>query len=513
MEEKTINYKGKTLVTKHILNITQTEFENIREQYYNKPDFEEVKKEFLNLEKGGVKNSNITNYYVKDLMAKTRIYYNKWSIEEVLQCKELVEFFVSKTQENKKIYPDTDNITKKIETAFRLGGKGVCSKPANFPIKTVDEILSMYNINNNWYDFSCGWGGRVCGALKNHINYFGTDPNYLLTERLINLSNDYKLTTNTNTHVDIRTQGSEVFIPEWENKIGVAFSSPPYFYLEDYKIGNQSYKEGTSYEEWKNTYLKPTFENIKKYLVDNGYFILNINNFLNYQLVEDSIKIAEQVGFSLIKEHKLENIKRTKSKGGFNDNSERILVFVKNINDKNEGEVNMEFNGRIKELKIKGSEAEILLGTSNKTVLEQLEVLKNSNRDLNINIKKKSQRRSLDANSYAWFLMENIGKHINKSKDEVYIEMLSRYGVFTHIIVKPNVVDKMMEEWKLVRNLGKVKVNGAEGIQLQCYFGSSSYTTEEMARFIDGIISECEEMKLELLSNEEIDNMKKEWGN
>src|SRR5574344_1757790 len=111
---------------------------------------------------------------------------------------------------------------------------------------------------------------------------------------------------------------------DWENKMGLAFSSPPYFYLEDYKIGNQSYKKGMRYCDWKENYLKPTFENIFYYLIQDGYFILNINNFKNYDLVNDSIEIAKSLGFSLVGEHKLKNIKRCKSTGGLNDNSERI---------------------------------------------------------------------------------------------------------------------------------------------------------------------------------------------
>lgn len=110
---KKICYKGKELETKHCIEITNEDFLKIQHEYYLKPCFDLVKKEFINLSRGGTKNSNITNYYVKDLMAKTHIYYNKWSIEEVLQNKELVEFFVSKVQDNKKIYPDTDSITKK----------------------------------------------------------------------------------------------------------------------------------------------------------------------------------------------------------------------------------------------------------------------------------------------------------------------------------------------------------------------------------------------------------------
>lgn len=328
-----INHNGETLETKHYCEISNEKFEELRNAYYEKPSFELVKKQFKTIANGGTKNNEITNYYVKDLMAKTKIYYNKWSIEDVFNCKDLVSFFMSKIQDNKKIYPDSNSEIKNIETAFRLGGKGVASKPANFPIKTVDYILEHYNINNNYYDFSCGWGARLTSALKNKVNYYGTDPNYLLTERLCSLATDYKNTLNQNTSVDIRTQGSEVYVPEWRNTIGVAFSSPPYFYLEDYKVGNQSFKEGTTYQEWLTNYYKPTMINIFKYLIDDGKMIININNFDKYDLVGDTIKLAESIGFKLIETHTLDNIKRCNSNSDFNDNSEQIMVFGKPICD------------------------------------------------------------------------------------------------------------------------------------------------------------------------------------
>lgn len=242
--EKRIEYNGKELITKHWVEITDEEFEQIRKDYYQKPPFEEVQKEFKNLYNGGVKHSEITNYYVKDLMAKTQIYYNKWSIEDVFNCKDLVASFLARTRYNEKFFPENAPTIKKIETALRVGGKGVASKPSNFPLKTVDMILEKYNVNNYWYDFSCGWGDRLMGALKNKCNYLGTDPNYMLCDRLKKLAVDYKETNELNRGIiQIRCQGSEEFVPEWENKVGLAFSSPPYFYLEDYKIGNQSFKE------------------------------------------------------------------------------------------------------------------------------------------------------------------------------------------------------------------------------------------------------------------------------
>ena len=328
---KIINYNGETLETKFFENISDEKCKELKEQYYQKPDFEEVIKNIKSVDKGGKILNKITNYYFKDLMAKVKLYHSKWSIEDVFNCNDLIRSFYAKTLTNKKVFPDNMSDIKKIETALRLGGKGIASKPTNFPIKTVDYILENFNINNNYYDFSCGWGVRMLGALRNRVNYFGTDPNYLLTDRLNTLSKDYKQINNVDTITDIRTQGSEEFIPAWENRMGVAFSSPPYFGLEDYKVGNQSYKNNTTYQEWKDTYLTNTIKNIYRYLINDGTLLININNYKNFDLVEDTKKICEENGFKLVDTLKLDNIKRVKSTQGFNDNSEGIFVFKKII--------------------------------------------------------------------------------------------------------------------------------------------------------------------------------------
>ena len=335
-----IEYNGQSIETEFYKELTDAEFESYRNEYYKKPSFESVKKQFLDISRGGTTNNLVTDYYVKDLMLKTKMYHCKWSLEDVWNCKELVSRFYALTLANEKVYPITNSVIKNIETAMRIGGKGVAQKPSNFPLKTVDYILDRYNVNNNWYDFSCGWGARLTGALKNNVNYFGTDPNYLLVPRLQQLADDYLATIRNDevvdlfgvndeqTKVDIRCQGSEEFVAEWEGKIGVAFSSPPYFYLEDYKIGNQSYTEGTTYEQWKSNYLLPTMQNIYRYLVSNGYYILNINNFDKYTLVEDCIELAQSIGFKYKEDAVLDNIKRC-TEVGFNDNNERIMVFTK----------------------------------------------------------------------------------------------------------------------------------------------------------------------------------------
>lgn len=131
---------------------------------------------------------------------------------------------------------------------------------------------------------------------------------------------------------------------------------------------------------------------------------------------------------------------------------------------------------------------------------------------LSITAKIFRNRRSKDANAYAWVLMQKIAEALHTDKWSVYLDMLERYGVFTHVIVHPYVVDRVIGEWRAVKNLGKVTVAGQTGIQLQCYFGSSTYDTKEMSVFINGIVSECHEMGIETATPEELERMKREWG-
>ena len=112
-----------------------------------------------------------------------------------------------------------------------------------------------------------------------------------------------------------------------------------------------------------------------------------------------------------------------------------------------------------------------------------------------------------------WVLLGNLAVVLNTTKDELYKQMLERYSIaFTHTIVKPSAVDRVLQMWRTARVIGKVKVNGVEGVQIQCYYGSSTFDTQEMSVVIDGIVSECKEQGIETLPPEELNKMKREWN-
>lgn len=142
----------------------------------------------------------------------------------------------------------------------------------------------------------------------------------------------------------------------------------------------------------------------------------------------------------------------------------------------------------------------------------ELKQIINKGKELSAEVKVYRHKRSLNANSYFWLILSEMAVILHTTKDELYLVMLERYGVYTHLIVKPNVVERVKEEWRTVRELGPVTVNGTTGIQLQCYFGSHTYDSKEMSALIDGAVQEAKELGIETMTPAEIVRLKSEWG-
>ena len=330
-----ITYKGQTLNTKNYAEVSDEEQREFAAAYYAKPSLEVVQDQMRKITRGNVMNDKITAYYFKDLMSQVQVTGAKWTVEDVYTNKEILGVFKAKALNSPKTFPPEKGLAANIERAISLGGKGYARKPTKFPVKTVDYILAKYNVNNVWYDFSAGWGDRLTGALKHNVHYYATDPNYELVDRLYAMTTDWRTAVPSCTSfVQIWAQGSEKFIPELEGEVGLAFSSPPYFNLEDYKVGDQSYKPGTTYESWKQNYLYPTLSNIWRYLIGGGYLAINIKNVNGYNLCEDVYNYAISLGFLDCGVEDLKNNTRIKSTGVLGNSDENIFIFQKPELDK-----------------------------------------------------------------------------------------------------------------------------------------------------------------------------------
>lgn len=125
-------------------------------------------------------------------------------------------------------------------------------------------------------------------------------------------------------------------------------------------------------------------------------------------------------------------------------------------------------------------------------------------------VKEYHERRSLNANAFAWSLIGKIADHLRASKDEIYLQMLKAYGQSKMISVLAGIpLDGYI---KYYEPIGSGTVQGKLFTHYKVYKGSSEYDTREMAIFIDGIISECEQMGIHTLPDSEVRRIKSEWS-
>ena len=134
---------------------------------------------------------------------------------------------------------------------------------------------------------------------------------------------------------------------------------------------------------------------------------------------------------------------------------------------------------------------------------------------LSIKAAKYREKRSLDANAYCWAIITKIANHpdIKSSKEEVYEEMLQKYGYlyqdedgYIPVTVKVGVdMSKIEGHWKFYKSNGKFD-------SYLMIKGSSEYSSSEMAHFIDCVVQEAKELGIETLTPIELERMKAEWG-
>lgn len=115
------------------------------------------------------------------------------------------------------------------------------------------------------------------------------------------------------------------------------------------------------------------------------------------------------------------------------------------------------------------------------------------------------ERRSKDANAYAWVLITKIGNVLRKSKEDIYEQMLRDYSQATVIKIRSDIDPK-----GFFRHFDK---HGERDgfIYLKIYKGSSEMNTLEMSILIDGIVQEAQQLGIETMTPQELAALKEAW--
>lgn len=124
---------------------------------------------------------------------------------------------------------------------------------------------------------------------------------------------------------------------------------------------------------------------------------------------------------------------------------------------------------------------------------------------VDIDIKKHREKRSLTANAYERHLEGKLADSLGSSKDEIHNLMLCRYGQYLRdkdgkivFVLMPESIDYAKEPDIHLKPTGKSEDrNGMK----YCWFAqmkpTHDYDSREMAILIDGVVSECDELGID----------------
>lgn len=149
--------------------------------------------------------------------------------------------------------------------------------------------------------------------------------------------------------------------------------------------------------------------------------------------------------------------------------------------------------------------------SSNINSLEEIE-----NVPLDIEAKKHSEKRSLDANAYCWVLISKLAEKMNLKPIEIYKMAIKDIHVYEILPIKNEALEKFVQAWTknglgwVCEVIGDSKLQGYTNIK--AHYGSSTYNSKEMSQLIDSIVEDCKLQGIETDTPEQIARYKEAWN-
>ena len=138
--------------------------------------------------------------------------------------------------------------------------------------------------------------------------------------------------------------------------------------------------------------------------------------------------------------------------------------------------------------------------------------------EVNVEIKKATNPRSKDANAFCWALCSEIGNALRPplSKEDVYRMAIKAVGVYTPVTLIAWDVPPVLQRWSDHGTgwFAEVMDDAGTGKKLvHLYYGSSTYTVDEMQKLLEWLTDQCRQMEIPIpLSKQEEKEMLERWG-
>jgi hypothetical protein len=205
-------------------------------------------------------------------------------------------------------------IKNRLDQRYQICGnmikQGLCNSRIAFKGSIFNPMVAKFIYNKYTkegdiiYDYSMGYGQRLLAALSldHNVKYIGVDPYKKSVISNQNIFDYFKKNIGFDKEADIVCSGSEDYCDEkYIGKVGLAFSSPPYFCTEMYEEDKSQAGFNKNYAYFINEWWAKTVNNIDQLLTGDGIFILNMKEIvLDLNILEDMSAVIYKKGFKKI---------------------------------------------------------------------------------------------------------------------------------------------------------------------------------------------------------------------
>lgn len=174
--------------------------------------------------------------------------------------------------------------------------------------------------------------------------------------------------------------------------------------------------------------------------------------------------------------------------------------------------------GKLRDLTVNRDGTQNVTVTVSSDFTTAFDALKDST--VSVEIKKASKGRSRDANAMCWALCSDIGKAMTppESKEDIYRKAIKAVGVYTETQLLAWDVPTVKRRWESHGTGWFLEVmddkHGMTGHKvIHLYYGTSTYTVDEMKLILDWLVDQCQQMEIPIpLSKADEEELLKRWN-
>lgn len=154
-----------------------------------------------------------------------------------------------------------------------------------------------------------------------------------------------------------------------------------------------------------------------------------------------------------------------------------------------------------------------------------------ADKDIDVEIKKASKHRSMDANAYFWHLCGEIAKASSRystdGKNDVYREAVKKKGEWDALLVREDAVNVFIKKWaekgtgwfaEIVDDY--IEPEPYEDVMgdkphykiVHVYYGSSTYDSAAMSRIIDYVVMIADDLGISTMTENEKNKLLAAWA-